>query len=241
MGFEVHDIAWTPEKVTRFWNWYAGAPAKQDVYWSKQFGRRLVAFLSKRMPLEGKIIDYGCGPGFLLRYLRESAPAAELFAADSSPDSIAIVEKSFADDPSFRGAYVVDGLPSKLADEDFDTVFFLEAIEHLLPDAFDDQLRELHRITAPGGRIVVTTPNAEELANSTVLCPDCGAVFHTVQHLTTWSAHSLSSLLEEFGFSQVLCTATDFSESVLLRGRSFVARAVGHGKPPHLVYVGQKV
>ena len=61
----------------------------------------------------------------------------------------------------FLGEPVMKGDPSSLPAEDgaFDLVLSLDVQEHLQdPDVF---LREVVRITAPGGHVVVTTPNGD--------------------------------------------------------------------------------
>lgn len=239
-AFEVHDVEWNPQKIARFWNWYSSQPDKADTYWSKQFGAQLLSRVSKHVPLEGTIIDYGCGRGFLLQHLAKVAPEARLFAADSSAESVAHVARLFEGNPAFRAAHVLHELPSDLPGDAFSVVFCLEAIEHLLPDAIDGELTELHRITAPGGVVVVTTPNDEALRAPSVLCPDCGAVFHPVQHLSSWTSKRLSEQMGAYGFRELVCEATNLS-SPALRARSAVARLIGRGGPdPHLLYLGRK-
>ena len=89
----------------------------------------------------------------------------------------------------------------------------------------------------PGGRLVVTTPNEEDLEQSKVVCPECLARFHKMQHVRSWSARTLTERLEGYGFKGK-ATATLLSQYT-------GAKAVAHrlfyrlrGVSPHLVYVG---
>ena len=50
------------------------------------------------------------------------------------------------------------------ADNSFDVVVFCEVLEHLLMDPLA-ALREIHRVLAPGGILVLTTPNVSRLDN----------------------------------------------------------------------------
>ena len=62
-------------------------------------------------------------------------------------------------DPKFMGCDQVDAnLPLPYAKDSFDFVWCSEVIEHLNDPVFS--LNELIRVTRPGGRIVLTTPNS---------------------------------------------------------------------------------
>jgi SAM-dependent methyltransferase len=101
------------------------------------------------------IADVGAGRGHFSRVLGEHLaargldPAAHLAACDLIPASFEYDATACAPiDPSGRLPYPDDG---------FDAVVSIEVVEHV-----EDQfafLRELARITKPGGRVVVTTPN----------------------------------------------------------------------------------
>jgi len=56
-------------------------------------------------------------------------------------------------------------------------VLLIEVVEHLKSDILDATLREIHRIMRPGGVLLITTPNNEDLSRSMKFCPDCGAIF----------------------------------------------------------------
>ncbi|GAF89176.1 unnamed protein product, partial [marine sediment metagenome] len=57
-----HYLEWDEAKVARFHDWAAKWEAWQDEYFSKQVGAGVVHFLRHIVPLQGHILDYGCGP-----------------------------------------------------------------------------------------------------------------------------------------------------------------------------------
>jgi SAM-dependent methyltransferase len=72
-----------------------------------------------------------------------------------------------------------------------------EVIEHV--DRSGDFLAGLHRLTAPGGRLVVTTPNASGLLNAGAAALVGYEVNHP-DHVTLYSCFTLVNLLERHGW-----------------------------------------
>jgi SAM-dependent methyltransferase len=101
----------------------------------------------------GRVADVGCGPGVFLRYL--CARATCVFALDVDTQTLERVKARHSDLRNLQlVASPVDHLP--FPDGALDTVLFLEVLEHLTDDA--GSLRELHRVLAPGGRLVLSVP-----------------------------------------------------------------------------------
>lgn len=100
-------------------------------------------------------LDIGCGRGDLLRSVRDEWQPAEL----SGIDAIDWLDDDLRDDVSFRvmPAESAEGLPVA------DRVLLVEVIEHL--EAPWSALRRAAQLVAPGGRIVVSTPNLTTLRN----------------------------------------------------------------------------
>ena len=80
------------------------------------------------------------------------------------------------------------------------TASLIEVVEHLDDATLPAVLAEARRLLRPGGSLLVTTPYREDLAASTIQCPECGAEFHTIQHVRTWTPSSLRSVLRTAGF-----------------------------------------
>jgi SAM-dependent methyltransferase len=232
-----HPVEWTPEKVGRIWDFFSEAAAA-DSYFSFHSGAAIVARADELVGLRGKrILDFGCGRGDLLAHLFQHGLGAR--GLEFSPDSATQVSARFAGDPRFGGVELVEELPSSLPDGAFDVVFLVEVIEHLLDDQIPATLTEIERLLAPGGVVVVTCPNDEQLAESMVCCPDCGGVFHRWQHLRSLSTASIAELFARHGFAPVHVETRTWGAGLRPRMRARVRRLVGRPRPaPHLLYIG---
>jgi 2-polyprenyl-3-methyl-5-hydroxy-6-metoxy-1,4-benzoquinol methylase len=241
-GFQPHEIEWTTEKSSNFWDHFAEATAATpDQYFSYQLGEYLLAHVSEVVPLKGRILDYGSGPGYLIGHLLQHGLSCE--ALDFSPASVEQTRQQFSGNPLFRGATIATGLPTPLPDASMDVVFCVEVVEHLLEEHLAPTLAELHRLVRPAGTVVVTTPNEENLTASKVLCPECGCLFHRYQHLRSWSAETLRRAMEAEGFETINCRATTFGPRPKLAGlRKFLGRLRGRAEPAPitLVYIGRR-
>jgi 2-polyprenyl-3-methyl-5-hydroxy-6-metoxy-1,4-benzoquinol methylase len=100
-------------------------------------------------------LDIGCGRGHLLRRIRDQLEPAELIGVDP----IDWLDEDLRQDVSFHtvAAEAMSGLGPA------DRVMMIEVIEHL--EAPWSALREAAGLVAPGGWIVVSTPNLARLRN----------------------------------------------------------------------------
>ena len=201
--FQRHELEWTPEKTARFWDYESQNEAKQGEYFTRQVGDVLVRLARMHHALAEPVLDYGAGPGYLTERL--VAAGVRCAACDFSPASIEGLCRRLGERPLFLGGEVLKTLPSAMPAETYGTVFLIETLEHLLPEWRRNTLQEIRRVLKPGGRVIVTVPHAERLDAAKVMCPDCGAVFHRVQHVATFDANALSAIMAEHGFSEVLC------------------------------------
>lgn len=230
--FVQHEIDWTPERVGRFWDYMAGTPDFEALYFAKQAGPALIRYVGKRAAI-GTAVDMGCGRGDLIALLLGAGYAA--FGTDQSQASVDGVNARFRGNPLFKGAAVGSSLRDSVAD----TVFMLEVVEHMDDRALKVAIADAGRIMKSGGRLVITTPNDEDLQPAKRMCPECGAVFHHMQHVRSWTAESLSLFLSDLGFG---CESV---EATLLSSRSGLKGVVDRlrsalSKPPNLVYIGVK-
>jgi len=240
--FNPHEIDWTPEKVARFWDYYAHNKAYEGNFFSWMVGDAIINLALNYSTLKGNILDYGCGHGFLIGKLLKKGISCE--GLEFSADSADKVREQFGKEKNFKGITFAQNLPTPLQNEKYDFVFVIETIEHLLPDYLESTLKEIHRITKPRGMVLITVPNDEVLDAGKVFCPECGCIFHGVQHINSWNKDSLSSLMKKVGFDDAICKATKFKEGGRFATTRHVAMLLAYSlmkkKKPHLVYIGRK-
>jgi 2-polyprenyl-3-methyl-5-hydroxy-6-metoxy-1,4-benzoquinol methylase len=244
--FEPHPVAWTDAEVARFWDFISQLKLSKELYFSHIYGAHLLRQASPWVTLPGaRVLDYGCGPGYLWPHLQRYQPA-KLAGLDFSPSSVACVQREYSAWPNFAGATHVSSLPSPLAAGSFDVITSIEVIEHLHDGHLDGMLAECARLLRPGGRLLLTTPHDEDLGASQVICPESGAIFHRWQHVRSWTVPSLEPWLHRHGLRPLHLEATWYGPRWRHWGRAGKAalrRLLGRPQPmftPFLMAIAEK-
>lgn len=98
-----------------------------------------------------RVLDIACGEGYGTAALAVSG-ATQVIGVDVSPETCAHARSKYGVDARIGSA---EAIP--LADASVDAVVSFETIEHLeQPEVF---LNECHRVLAPGGCLIISTPN----------------------------------------------------------------------------------
>ena len=160
-----------------------------------------------------------------------------------SEDSVKYVSNKFAGNKNFRGCIQIKSLPSELMSDHYECVFFMETIEHLLEAHYEPTLKEINRIVKKGGYVIITTRNEENLDNLKVICPDCGAMFHRVQHVRSFTRDSITETMSKFGFKKELCESKDLGRKEMIRTSVEFYRKIKKLQHlnPNLIYIGKKI
>jgi len=95
-----------------------------------------------------KVLDVGCGEGFLLREIRKRNEKCELHGSD-----INLNIKKLSIDADLRIADVRN-LPYR--DDYFDVVFALDVLEHI--NEMDLAIKEIKRVLKRDGKLIITAP-----------------------------------------------------------------------------------
>ncbi|HMJ01303.1 MAG TPA: class I SAM-dependent methyltransferase [Conexibacter sp.] len=130
----------------------------EDRHWWYRGRRRIVCDELAQLPVGPtmRVLDAGCGSGRLLDELRGYGQVTGL---DLNPGSVEIARSRGHED-------VVQGPVEELPwpDATFDLVISLDMVEHTADDRVT--LRELGRVTKPGGRFLMTVPALRALWSS---------------------------------------------------------------------------
>lgn len=114
------------------------------------FQRSLLAYHAAAQRIAGDVLEIGTGSGYGIEVV---APHARRFVTlDKHAPAPELLARP---DVEFRQAVVP---PLDFPDESFDCVISFQVIEHIRDDR--RFVREIHRVLRPGGRFIVTTPNA---------------------------------------------------------------------------------
>lgn len=234
-----HPIEWDDVKVARLWDHYARSNVP---YFSDLHGGDVLRMSGISLSRPLSVLDFGCGPGFIWDHLRRMGSAWLYTGVDFSEKSVEHVRRRAEGDPHFAGADKIDGLPTAHKRHSFDVLLLLEVVEHLNDEHLHATLTEAVRLLKPGGLLVISTPNDEDLSQATRFCPQCGVLFHEWQHVRSWSERSLVEHLQGYGFSARRVRALNLSMLGPLRG--LADRLLGlirrHRPKPHLVAVFEK-
>jgi len=101
----------------------------------------------------GRILDFGCGAGRMIRHLRDLSDTCEIWGTDISAEHIYWCKQNLSPPFHFATTTKVPHLPFE--DRSFQFIYCGSVFTHI-DDLADAWLLELRRILAPGGRLYLT-------------------------------------------------------------------------------------
>jgi SAM-dependent methyltransferase len=200
-------LKWTPELVGRFWDGFAQTELVQYSF-ARQASTSLLIAIDHLLPRDGVIVDFGAGDGYLVRTMCERGLRAAAY--EPSAGRMELLKARLTDVEGFAG---VVGYETQRT---FDVVIMSEVIEHILDEELDATLSRVAKLTKPGGTLIVTTPNNENLELGMVYCPVSNMLFHRWQHVRSFTVEVLVELLARYGFGKVACHRLGFDSSTFL-------------------------
>ncbi len=134
---------------------YEGLLKEQLGFFSKDrgyFSEYKVALAAAHMPIPpATILDFGCGIGLSLPYLKQHFPNAQLFATDLSEKSLAHVRKHFAD-----VSVLLDG---EVDGKSFDMIFVSGVFHHVPVEQRERVAKRLATLLSGRGELFVFEHN----------------------------------------------------------------------------------
>ena len=156
------------------------------------------AFLRRGVVPGVRALDLGCGAGDFTAELGRAG--AEAIGADVAE---AALRRARVRHPGVSFERVPIDRPLPFADNRFELVWASEVIEHVADTA--RWLSEVRRVLTPGGTLLVTTPAHGRLR---LLLSGLEPFADPLgDHLHLYTARSLRTLLEEFGFGAITVEA----------------------------------
>jgi|SRR5436190_1685217 len=101
-----------------------------------------------------KILDWGCGPGRIVRHLPALLPNSQVYGTDYNETYIKWCNENLKE--VIFSINKIDP-PMNFSDSFFDIIFGLSIFTHLSEKNHFDWINELHRIVKLGGGILITT------------------------------------------------------------------------------------
>jgi SAM-dependent methyltransferase len=101
-----------------------------------------------------RVLDYGCGSGYGATSVVETA--LHVCGVDVADDAIAYARERFCR-PNLTFQQIDIGRRLPFGDEEFDVVLSFQVLEHV--DDTDQYLSEARRVLAPGGYLLLVTPD----------------------------------------------------------------------------------
>jgi SAM-dependent methyltransferase len=152
------------------------------------------------LPDDAAILEVGCGDGSFTRDLAQLS--TRVTAVDISASQI---ERNARAHPEIKFRQHDVAQPFPFANAAFDVIWCSEVLEHLFDPGF--AVREMHRVLAPGGRLLVTVPYHGVFKDVLI------ALFRWDEHFSPGNPHirfftrqTVSQLAESAGFVEIKTT-----------------------------------
>ena len=163
----------------------------EDVYIKhcKGFEKKLSSLLSG--PKDKKLLDLGCGCGFLVYFLKRKG-FKDVTGIDLNEKLISIA-KSRVDAQFIVGNGIEHLRKHGLR---YDIVFLWNVLEHISKEQIIDSLKVLHASLSDNGFMVIRTPNMTNLMSQGNFCDD-------FTHRSGFTEQSIEQVARQAGFSHI--------------------------------------
>lgn len=129
------------------------ASGEEPSYFASAKVQHVARVLGDEAP--GAVLDFGCGVGGTLGFLRQSFPSAALHGVDVSPESVTMAREAHPD----VALQVIEGKRIDLPDGTIDVAVAACVFHHIPPRERVGWVAELRRVLKPGGRLFMFEHN----------------------------------------------------------------------------------
>lgn len=202
--FSSEEDFWTPARIARFWDLVAQEPRLGHTYFSLAHASHIIAISRLFGMANGsRVLDYGCGPGYLSQQLAIAGFSTTGFEHSAASAESANMRLKGLE--NWDGCFTAETMPENFNTNAFDWVFSVEAYEHLRDEWIPQYFQGIRQYLKNNGYLFITTPNNENLDDNLIVCPCCESKFHRWGHLRSVSANDLRQVAEHFGFEVIAC------------------------------------
>jgi ubiquinone/menaquinone biosynthesis C-methylase UbiE len=191
VSFSIHPngylIFLPPDQVQSSDEYGENDPYSVEVNLDNEFQQRriqstLELIRSTQAAAEGsKILDLGCGKGFITAEIKKHYPKAELSGLDYSVSAIDFAAQKFKE----IDFCVANALDPPYASNYFDLVVCNNLWEHV-PDPLN-MLEKIRKITKPGGYLIISTPSRYRIGNLARVLLGKPIILMSKYHVTEYS------------------------------------------------------
>lgn len=198
-GVQFMNPQYTEAYLADYYGRYQTAHDEDEAAHRWQHETNLDLLAAQGVAAPGRLLDFGCGRGHLLRAARERGWSAVGYDVD--PESVARVAREHD-----LELHAGDSLALDLPAGAFDLVTMNHVLEHLKDPA--PVIRRMRELLRPGGALLVAVPNIEGLSNRLKLSLErmglrrkgLGAYYDADHHLFYYTPDTLQGFLEREGF-----------------------------------------
>jgi len=116
---------------------------------------KLLSILDLLVPIEGRILDVGCGFGLFAGYFGQTAPSRSIVGIDPNARRVAIARRVAQKVGLTRHEFHVGDVRTAPISGLFDGAYILDVMHHIAAADQEPVLRKLYDKLLPGGRLVM--------------------------------------------------------------------------------------
>ena len=128
---------------------YKAEPAS---FWFNSRNKLICLVMKRFFPKINKMLEIGCGTGFVLQAVHQQNPDTQLFGSDFFPQGLFFAQQRLK---SAVKLWQMDAREIPFVNE-FDVIGAFDVIEHIKED--DKVLAQMHHALVPQGRVFITVP-----------------------------------------------------------------------------------